>query len=167
MGEYLSMIVPMGFNFAQRGWAQCHGQLLPIAQNSALFSLLGTMYGGDGRTTFALPDLRGRAPVSEGRGPGLSNYTQGQKTGAEVVTLISNELPSHSHSMVVDDEKKKLPASNGFPARRPLYGTPPANLSLRNGVIGNTGGSQSHENRLPFLAINWCICIQGQFPSRS
>ncbi len=162
MEPYLSQIMPVGFNFAPRGFALCDGQMLAISQNQSLFSLLGTMYGGDGRTSFALPDLRGRAPM------GLSSsHPQGQIGGAETVTLSIGEIPSHNHTMHVDNELKTLPAANHVPANRFLYGTGTPDFSLNSAVIGLTGGSQGHENRPPYLAINWCIALQGIFPSRN
>lgn len=156
-----------GFNFAPRSWAFCDGQLLPISQNTALFSLLGTTYGGDGRTTFALPDLRGRVPLHEGTGPGLSSYLLGQKGGLENVTLTTAQIPAHTHSPQCssDDPNSGSPA-NGFPAAvgTPIYSTT-QNASM--GATGSAGGSQSHENRPPYLALNFCIALQGIFPSRN
>lgn len=168
-------------NFAPRSWAFCHGQLLPINQNQALFSILGTTYGGDGRTTFALPDLRGRVAVSEGNGPGLSDYRLGQRGGVETVTLNTTQIPSHTHIMTggvsvsVNTEGATTnegagntlgAGSNIFNANAP---EPGENI---NGVTstlaaGNTGGNQSHENRQPYLAVNYIIALQGVFPSRS
>ncbi|AXV07541.1 Microcystin dependent protein [Euzebya pacifica] len=157
-------------NFAPRAWAFCEGQLLPISQNTALFSLLGTTYGGDGRTTFGLPDCRGRAVIGPGNGPGLSPRPLGQKGGAERVTLTAPTMPSHSHGSAVsnrtardDDPTGELPASGrGVQQYAPAGGsTTPMDSST------NTGGGQSHENMQPFLAVRWIIALQGVFPSRN
>jgi len=156
-----------GFNFAPRGWARCDGQLLPIAQNTALFSLLGTTYGGDGRTTFALPDLRGRVPIHPGNGPGLSPYQQGQRGGTENVTLIAQQIPAHSHSQPCssDDPNAGSPVDN-VPAAvaNPIYATA-ANAAMA--ATGPVGGSQPHTNIQPYLAVYFCIALQGIFPSRN
>lgn len=182
-----------GFNFAPRSWAMCNGQLLPITQNEALFSLLGTFYGGDGRTNFQLPDLRSRAPLHAGQGPGLSGYTIGQFGGVETVTLNQSQMPSHSHTPNASGFTVTFPASTadsttatpgptvrlGKAAGEPgepvpnIYTTGAADTELGqfpatgNLTIDNTGGSQAHENRMPFLAINYCICLFGLFPSRN
>lgn len=166
---FIGQIQPFGFNFPPRGWATCDGQLLPISQNTALFALLGTTYGGDGRTTFALPDLRGRVPIHMGNGPGLSSYTIGQKSGVETVTLTVPQLPSHNHTHACssDDPNAGSPVNN-VPAAvaNPIYSTT-QNALMSPSVIGNAGGSQPHENRQPYLTINFCICLQGIFPSRN
>lgn len=160
-----------GFNFAPRNWAFCDGQLLPIAQNTALFSLLGTTYGGDGRTTFGLPDLRGRVPLHDGSGtgPGLSSYSLGQQGGLETVTLTAQQIPPHNHLQACssDDPNSGSPAGN-FPAAvsPPIYSSG-ANAAMANTAVGNAGGGQQHENRQPYLAINFCIALQGVFPSRN
>ena len=164
---FIGEIRMVGFNFAPRSWAFCDGQILSISQNTALFSLLGTTYGGDGRTTFALPDLRGRVPLHPGNGPGLSSYTLGQKSGVETVNLTQNQIPAHSHFPLCssDDPNSGSPTS-GYSA---AVGTPIYSTS-QNGNMGATssvGGSQAHENRQPYLAINFCIALQGLFPSRS
>ncbi len=168
MEPFLGMITPFGFNFAPRGWAKCEGQLLPISANSALFSLLGTTYGGDGRTTFGLPDLRGRAAIGFGNGPGLSNYAIGQKGGAEHVTLNTTQIPSHNHSanVVAEEADNNKPSGNSLAASQ-IYRTQAPDAVLNAATIGNTGGSQQHENRQPYLAINWCIALVGVFPSRN
>lgn len=171
---YIGEIRMFGGNFAPRGWAFCDGQLLSIAQNSALFSILGTIYGGDGRTTFALPDLRGRVAIGPGNGPGLSSYREGQRGGTETVTLNTNEIPSHSHTIVVgateEDGNSNEPNGNVLAnsANFGYYtGGPEANVSLGGVSAGNTGGNLSHENRQPFLAIYYIIALQGIFPPRS
>lgn len=179
MNPVIGRIQPFGFNFAPRGWAFCDGQLLPISQNSALFSLLGTIYGGDGRTTFALPDLRGRVAIQQGHGPGLSDYRIGQKGGRETVTLNITNLPNHNHSAVgtpkynagapeQDDPAGAVPASSA--AFGDLYATTAPTNGLAGSVsvsMGNTGGNQSFDIRKPYLAVNWCIALYGVYPSRS
>jgi microcystin-dependent protein len=158
--------------FAPRGWAFCDGQLLAINQNTALFSIIGTTYGGDGRTTFALPDLRGRVPLGPRRGAGLSDYREGQKGGVEHVTLTTSQMPNHSHSLNADTNA----GTTNVPTNHILantaafdneYSTQSPNTTMNTTAIGNTGGNQSHENRQPFLAINYIIAVQGVFPSRS
>ena len=163
---FLGQLMCVGFNFAPRGWALCQGQLLQISTNTALFSLLGTMYGGDGRTTFGLPDLRGRVSLSFGQGPGLQNYDQGQAGGVETVTLITSQIPAHNHSVGCNggDANDASPA-NAFPATG-SYNTAP-NATMNPNMIGMTGGGQPHENREPFLVLNWIIALQGIFPSRN
>ncbi|WP_297089457.1 tail fiber protein [uncultured Draconibacterium sp.] len=179
MEPFIGQIMMFGGNFAPRGWALCDGQLLSIAQNTALFSILGTMYGGDGRTTFGLPDLRGRVAIHPGTGPGLSTYRQGQKGGVENVTLSVNQIPSHSHGGT-----GTIQAASGQPDETSPIGTVPAPLT--NGTEGyaetasgamkadgvtlniqNTGGSQSHTNVQPYNCVNFIIALQGIFPSRS
>lgn len=171
---FLGQIQPFGFNFAPRGWATCDGQLLPIAQNTALFSLLGTTYGGDGRTTFALPDLRGRSMINVGTGPGLSPINWGQRSGNEWTYLTVNNIPPHSHTGNVVAERS--PATQANPEGRMLGGTSvyvdpnPANnknLSTSSLTINNTGGGQSFSNRSPYLGVYICIALQGIFPSRN
>jgi microcystin-dependent protein len=158
-----------GCNFAPRGWALCNGQLLSIAQNTALFSLLGTTYGGNGQTTFGLPDLRGRVPIHFGQGPGLSSYVQGQTGGVESVTLIPQQIPAHNHSLACssDDANAGSPANN-FPAAvaNPIYSNA-QNAALAANAISTVGGSQPHENRQPYQTLNFCIALQGIFPSRN
>ena len=156
-------------NFAPRGWAFCDGQLLAVSQNDALFSLLGTIYGGDGRTTFGLPDLRGRIPIHAGSGPGLSPRRLGAKAGAENETLTTNQLASHSHdwnantaaSTVATPQGKVLAA--GLPR---LFNPVDQNTSLASTTIANTGGTQSHTNLMPTLCIHFIIALVGIYPSR-
>ena len=158
-------------NFAPRGWAFCNGQLLPIAQNTALFSLIGTTYGGDGRTTTALPNLKGRAPMHPGRGPGLTAKRLGQRGGVEMVTLTEAQLPSHSHTAVASGAAadSNAPAGHymGAPAGRgsSLYAA--ANNLGTFSSLDNAGGGQPHNNVQPFLAINFIIALVGLYPSRS
>jgi microcystin-dependent protein len=173
MEPFIAQIMMFGGNFAPRGWALCDGQLLAISSNSALFSLLGTTYGGDGRTTFGLPDLRGRVPIHPGTGPGLSPYTLGQKGGVESVTLTENQLPSHRHTLWVDND---LPSPQGTPptsmsgmtlAREAYVNSNAPDTQLNAEMMGYTGGSQSVGNLQPFLTVNFIIALQGIYPSRS
>ncbi|TDR22423.1 phage tail protein [Marinicella litoralis] len=157
-------------NFAPRGWAFCDGQLLAVSQNDALFSLLGTVYGGDGRTTFGLPDMRGRIPNHAGTGPGLSQRRLGEKYGTETVTLTVNQLPSHQH----DFQASTAPGSENNPNGQYLAASPnvrllrpvPPNANLLNTSVNNTGGSQSHNNMMPYLCVNFIIALFGIYPSR-
>ncbi len=155
-------------DFAPRGWAFCQGQLLPISQNTALFSLLGTTYGGDGRTTFALPDLRGRVPVGFGQGPGLSNYSLGQKSGAETVTLNPSQIPSHLHAV---ENLSELPYKSS-PADKSdskvlVTGSTAGSTGVNTVKTGSAGGSQPHSIVQPVLGMNYIIALQGIFPSRN
>ncbi len=168
---FLGQLMLVPYNFAPRGWAFCQGQILPIAQNTALFSLLGTTYGGNGQTTFALPDLRGRVPIGEGQGPGLSAYVLGEQGGAETHTLTVNEMPAHTHLVSADtsvgsSDKPggKLPARNA--AGVPQYGNT-ANAQMAAAMLSNAGGSQPHSIMQPYLVLNWVIALQGVFPSRN
>lgn len=159
MEGVLGEIKAVGFNFAPRNWSFCHGQLIPVSQNSALFSLLGTIYGGDGRSTFALPDLRGRAMIGAGNGSGLNNMRLGQRGGTEYTTLNVSNMPSHAHGTstfkaelnVGRDNKDVFVQDNGD----------------GNGNTENSGGGQEFNNRPPYLAVNYIICVNGIFPSRS
>jgi microcystin-dependent protein len=163
---FLGSILIFGGNFAPQGWAFCNGQLLPINQNQALFSLLGTTYGGNGQTTFALPDLRGRVPIHFGQGPGLSSYSEGQVGGVESVTLIATQMPQHQHVQPATnaDEGTNRPNS-AVPARGGVYAAGSDGSALA--PTSPAGGNQAHENRQPFLAINFIIALQGIFPSRN
>ena len=156
-------------NFAPRGWAFCDGQLLAVSQNDALFSLLGTIYGGDGRTTFGLPDLRGRVPIHAGSGPGLSPRRLGAKAGTEKETLTVNQLASHTHSWQATTAvaQNRSPAGN-VPAAPTgdLYTTSTPDTSLKSNAISNVGGSRSHSNYMPFLCIHFIIALFGIYPSR-
>jgi microcystin-dependent protein len=174
---FLSEIRIMSFNFAPKGWATCNGQLLPINQNQALFSLLGTTYGGDGRVNFALPNLQGRVPVSMGSG-----FTLGQRAGEESHTLNMSEMAVHIHSMQVSNTTALANATGRTPASHSpaqaiaatnpisavnIYGTGGSSENFDPSAISNVGGSQPHENRQPFLVLNCCIALQGIFPSQN
>jgi microcystin-dependent protein len=167
---FLGEIMLVPYNFAPRSWAFCQGQILPIAQNSALFSLLGTTYGGNGQTTFALPDLRGRCAVSQGQGPGLSNYALGQVSGNENVTLSINQMPAHGHSVgsVDDDSTKITPTGNSLANISAKGYSNAAPTSLMNqAMIKPTGNNQPFQIIQPLLALNYCIALEGVFPSRN
>ncbi len=166
---YIGELRCFGFNFAPSGWAQCNGQQLPIQQNTALFSLLGTTYGGDGRTTFGLPDLRGRTALGSGQAPGLSSYAQGETGGVENVTLTAQQVAPHTHPVSgATDATAKNPQNSlpGFTASESSYSAT-ASVTMSAAMIGPNTGGQPHENRSPFLALNWCIALIGVFPSRS
>ncbi|GAB3032390.1 tail fiber protein [Oleiagrimonas citrea] len=173
---FIGEIQLFGFNFAPVGWATCAGSLLPISQNTALFSLIGTAYGGNGQSTFALPNFQGRAPTNQGRGPGLSTRTVGEPFGEPQVNLIGSEIPAHNHELNLyvqrDPSKRSTDPQNGyaltFPGNVPAFvtGAQP-DTSFNANSIGPDGGSQAHENRQPYLAVNFCIALQGLYPSFS
>lgn len=167
----LGSIMLFAGNFAPRGWAFCNGQLLPISQNQALFSIIGTLYGGDGRTTFGLPDLMGRAPIGAGQGPGLSNYSLGSKIGSETNTLTVNNLPSHSHLLRGSSSPgtSNSPAGNVPAVNRDgiLHYGSVADADMSSAGITNTGVNQPVNNVQPVLAVNYCIALQGIYPARS
>lgn len=159
-------------NFAPRSWAFCDGQLLPVSQNTALFSLIGTTYGGDGRSTTALPNLKGRIPMHPGRGPGLTARRLGQRGGTEMVSLTEAQMPNHTHTLrgtnnpstvFIPDSNQSLGRSLGGNAYS--NGTP--NVNLADQALPSTGGSQAHNNLQPFIAMNFIIALQGLYPSRS
>jgi len=179
---FIAEIIMFGGNFAPRGWALCDGQLLPIAQNSALFSILGTNYGGDGRTTFGLPDLRSRFPMHPGSGPGLSTRRLGEKGGVETVTLNTNQIPAHQHTgegtvkVSGNAANTNNPTGNALAlseaySDRPFPVSPATPLKLRANSVeittANTGGNQAHDNMPPFQCVNFIIALQGVFPSRN
>ena len=177
MNPFIGQILMVGFNFAPVGWALCNGQLLPIAQNTALFSLLGTYYGGDGRTTFALPNLQGRIPIHQGNSVGTSNYVIGQSGGVENVTLLINNLPAHNHTANCSTTlgTNSDPAKNFWaeantggkkPAATPSYATG-ANAQMAPTAIGTTGSGQPVTVVQPFLCVNFIIALEGVFPSRN
>ena len=171
---FIAEIRVVGFNFAPTGWATCDGQLLPISQNTALFSLLGTMYGGDGRSTFALPDIAGQTVVGVGQGAGLSEYTQGQAGGSETVALAENEIPQHAHAAQADaiDTANQTAATpsralaRSRPGRR-YQTTTGANLVVTAAASAQPeGGGLPHNNLAPMLVLNYIIALQGTFPTR-
>jgi len=168
---FLGEITMFAGNFAPRSWALCDGQLLAITQNSALFSLLGTIYGGDGRTTFGLPELRGRVPIHQGNGPGLSNRPIGQKAGSEQVTVSANQRPIHTHAFRGSGDIASSPNPQGRVVAKPttvdLYINEAQTADLASGAMGSTGGNQSHTNVMPFLCIHFIIALVGIFPSRN
>lgn len=165
---FLGEIRIFPYNFAPRGWALCQGQILPIAQNTALFSLLGTTYGGNGQTTFALPDLRGRTPVGVGQGPGLSSIDLGEVAGSETVTLTVNQMPSHNHAANATQSAASATRPSGqFPAGGGAYGSPSDGSTLAPTFIANAGGNQPVGLRPPFLGLEYCIALAGIFPSRN
>ncbi len=170
---FLGEIRMFAGNFAPRGWAFCDGQLVAVSQNDALFSLFGTIYGGDGRTTFALPDLRGRIPVHAGdsAGPGLTRRNLGEKAGSEQVTVTTPQLPAHTHAFnaagaAAEDTSPlgRVPATSSGPS---LYGSAGPLRVMDARAIQNTGGSQSHDNVMPFLCIYFIVALVGVFPSRT
>jgi microcystin-dependent protein len=158
------------FNFAPRGWAFCDGQLLPLSQNTALFSLLGTTYGGNGTSNFALPNLQGSAPMHPSQGPGLSLHDLGESGGSETVTLLASEIPSHTHNVNASQSDGIDPS----PAEQLLatgigvgaYATPGATTTLSSSSLPPVGGDQPHNNLQPYLTFNFCIALQGVFPPR-
>jgi len=163
---FLAEVRIVGFNFAPRGWALCDGQILPISQYTAVFSLMGTTYGGDGRTTFGLPDLRGRVPLH----PGGNGVTWGQKSGYENVSLTSQQIPNHTHTLSADGSDAVYNFGNGNMLAKPQIASysPPENLTqMPSGAISTVGGSQGHNNLMPYLTMNFCIALQGTFPSRN
>jgi microcystin-dependent protein len=175
---FLGEIRMVGWNFAANGWALCNGQLLPISQNSALFALLGTQYGGDGVSTFALPNLQGRVPIHQGNGAGLSPYTIGAASGSENVSLLPTQIPAHTHLMgvsnqsgaVTDPTNAILAQGNSGTGRSPVpvtnYVSTAATGTLAPAAIQPAGGSQPHNNIQPYLCVNFIIALQGIFPSR-
>ena len=162
---FLAEVRIVGFNFAPRGWAFCDGQILPINQNQSLYSLLGTTYGGDGRTSFALPDMRGRTPIHVGDG-----HTEGEKSGEETHTLSKAEMPAHNHKVKANSTAAtaNTPVSNVFATSTSTVYEAANNLtSLSDLSVSTVGGSQAHDNMMPFITLNFCIALQGLFPSRN
>jgi microcystin-dependent protein len=173
---YLGEIRPFAGNFAPRGWNFCNGALMSIAQNNALFALLGTNYGGDGQTTFGLPDLRGRVALSQGQGPGLTNRVLGEQGGEETVTLTIATMPSHMHAVIADSGAADGVPPTGLvpaaPANNALFYLPPnvgtqVDQPLAPDTCQPTGGSQPHNNIMPIVAINYIIALEGIFPSQN
>ena len=171
---YVGQIISVGFNFAPVGWQLCDGSLLAISQYDALYNLLGTTYGGNGTTTFAVPDLRGRAPLCMGQGAGLPNYIQGQIAGSESVTLIANQVGAHSHNLLASTNNgsatnptSSLALGQNPVQTVPVYGPSSTNVSLAGSSIGNSTGGIPHENRQPYLTINYIISLFGTYPTQS
>lgn len=157
-------------NFAPRGWAFCNGQLMVLSQNTALFSLLGTTYGGDGRSNFALPDLQGRAPMHPGQGQGLSLHDLGESAGSETVTLLESEIPQHRHQFATSNSESNSPNAAGNAIGSSEFGDnfrDASNVSLANSALATAGGSLPHNNMQPYLGLNFIIALQGVFPPRS
>lgn len=170
---FLAEVRIVGFNFAPRGWAFCDGQILPINQNQSLYSLLGTTYGGDGRTSFALPDLRGRTPIHVGRSNGGGDHREGQKSGEETHTLSAAEMPNHDHVL----QGTTAAATSGQPGGLmpaqvdatfgDAYTVPSQMVNMASAAVPNVGGGQAHNNMQPTIAVNFCIALRGLFPSRN
>jgi microcystin-dependent protein len=177
MNPFVAEIRIFPFNFAPNGWAKCDGQLLPISQNTALFSLLGTTYGGNGQTTFSLPNLQDSSPNSFGQGPGLSNYSLGQQGGSQTISLLQSEIPAHTHTMNCNNGNgtSPSPAAAAFAGPAPeadratlfLYSAATSGATTSMAPLSVTGGSLPHNNMVPFLTLNFCIAMQGVFPPRS
>jgi microcystin-dependent protein len=171
---FVAEIRIFGFNFAPTGWAFCDGQLLPISQNTALFSLLGTTYGGDGKSTFALPNMQGNVPLHPGQGQGLSLYDLGEESGSETVTLIESEIPVHTHQMMAQSQPAQLAApdidrsfsrsAGGFAYKAPPYTNV---VQFNPQMLAVAGASFPHNNMMAYLTLNFCIALQGVFPPRS
>ena len=168
---FLGQIAFVPYNFAPRGWAECNGQIMSIAQNTALFSLLGTTYGGNGQTTFALPDMRGRSLVHNGQGPGLSPYNLGEMSGVESVTLTTPQMPMHNHGIaaVTTQGNDSSPTGNVPADTKTLdkeYSNSAPNTLMKNSMVTPSGGNQPHENRSPYLVMKCIIALQGIYPTR-
>ena len=176
MDPFVAEIRIFPFNFAPKGWAFCNGQILPLSQNTALFSLLGTTYGGDGKSNFALPDMQGNAPMHPGQGPGLSLHDLGETGGVETVTLLNSEIPLHAHTVAgsINANGDSITPANSIWSQAPggrgslqLY-TPGAPTGGMNpNPLGMTGGNQPHNNMQPYLTLNFCIALQGVYPPRT
>lgn len=171
---FLAEIRIFPFNFAPKGWAFCDGQLLPLSQNTALFSLLGTTYGGDGKSTFALPDMQGNTPMHPGQGPGLSLHDLGETGGTQTVTLLQTEIPSHSHvvnattaASQADPTASVWANPGGRPAPNFFADSGGTSLLMNDTALSITGGSQPHNNMQPYLTLNFCIALQGVYPPRT
>jgi microcystin-dependent protein len=170
---FVAEIRMVGFNFAPRGWAFCNGQLLPLSQNTALFSLLGTTYGGDGKSTFALPNLQGSAPMHPGQGPGLSLHDLGESSGSEAITLLTSEMPAHNHSALPKTSlgNSQTPGGQAWAGatlvKQYLDKTTVPNVQMNPGALAVAGASFPHNNMPPYLVVNFIIAMQGVFPPRT
>jgi len=174
MDPFVAEIRIFPFNFAPKGWAFCDGQILPLSQNTALFSLLGTTYGGDGKSNFALPNMQGNAPMHPGQGPGLSLHDLGETGGSDTVSLLESEIPSHSHALMASSTNSSKPGPAGNALARISGGaTPylaPSGAPLANfsdNALAPAGGDQPHNNLQPYLTLNFCIALQGVYPPRT
>lgn len=170
--QFVGEIRIFGFNFAPTGWAQCNGQILPLSQNTALFSLLGTYYGGNGQTTFALPNLQGSVPIGAGQGPSLSPYTLGESGGAAFVTLLPTEMPVHTHAVTAGTTPLGTVATpsatvgyNRSPGSTP-YGLAGTQVAMSPVGVAPAGGGLPHNNLQPYRVVNYCIALQGIYPQR-
>lgn len=172
MDPFVAEIRIFPFNFAPKGWAFCDGQILPLSQNTALFSLLGTTYGGDGKSNFALPNMQGNAPMHPGQGPGLSLHDLGETGGSDTVSLLESEIPSHAHTFradvldIADTNVVSPNASFALSSGGTLYQST-ANVSLSGSALAPAGGDQPHNNMQPYLTLNFCIALQGVYPPRT
>ncbi len=171
MDPFVAEIRIFPFNFAPKGWAFCMGQLLPLSQNTALFSLLGTTYGGNGTSTFALPDMQGNVPMHPGQGPGLSQHNLGEMSGSESVTLLESEIPAHTHALMAlgAPGNRTSPVGNTFtrPSAGSAYAASGALVAMSFQALSPAGGNLPHNNMQPYLTLNFCIALQGVFPPRS
>lgn len=175
MGQpFVGQVLAVGFNFAPVGWLLCDGSTQSISEYEVLYTLIGTTYGGNGTTTFGLPDLRGRSPLNAGQKPGRSTYVMGQMSGSETVTLLSNQVGAHSHRLMASSltGTTATPSGTTALAQSPqtlvnVYGAGPGNTTLAPSAIGRAGSSLPHENRQPFIAVNYIICFAGIFPPQS
>ncbi|HWF81787.1 MAG TPA: tail fiber protein [Streptosporangiaceae bacterium] len=175
MDPFVAEIRIFPFNFAPKGWAFCDGQILPLSQNTALFSLLGTTYGGDGKSNFALPNLQGSAPMFDGQGPGLSLHDLGETGGSDTVSLLESEIPSHSHALQASAHSASVGTPGptvalGRSSPATMYKMPtgsPQPVPLSDSALAPAGGDQPHNNMMPYLTLNFCIALQGVFPPRS
>lgn len=168
MEPFIGEISCGGWNFCPVGWADCDGTLLPIAQYEALFTLIGTTYGGDGQVTFALPNIKGRTLVHQGQGPGLTNRVMGESAGAETAAVSTAQMPAHSHSLAAHTgSEKSASPTNRVPGIAPAYTSSAANTAFAGGTVGSSGGAQPHNNLQPYLTVKCCIAYEGIYPSQN
>ncbi|HKV40301.1 MAG TPA: tail fiber protein [Blastocatellia bacterium] len=174
MDPFVAEIRIFPFNFPPKGWAFCDGQILPLSQNTALFSLLGTTYGGDGKSNFALPNMQGNTPMHPGQGPGLSLHDLGETGGSDTVSLLESEIPSHSHTMMASSSNGNRPTPAGTTLAKALNATPyladnplPPIVQFSDNAVAPAGGDQPHNNLQPYLTLNFCIALQGVYPPRT